>query len=132
MNPMTSSRPYLIRAIYEWLSDNQLTPHLAVDATQPRVDVPGEHVKDGQIVLNVSQEAVRDLHIDGVAVTFSARFSGKVHHIYVPVLAVLAVYAAENGRGMVFSEDEPSDDEPPGDSGKGGDSHRGSHLRVLK
>ena len=132
---MTSSRPYLIRAIYEWLSDNQLTPHFAVDATQPRVDVPKEHIKDGQIVLNVSKEAVRDLHIDNTAVTFSARFSGKVCHLYVPVLAVLAVYAAENGRGMVFSDDEPSDDEPPSgedDDGKGGDSGRGSHLRVLK
>jgi stringent starvation protein B len=118
---MTSSRPYLLRAIYEWLNDNNLTPHILIDATRPGVTVPVAHVKDGRIVLNVAPGAVRDLFMNNDAVSFSARFGGVPMQIMAPMASVLAIYARENGQGMFFDEneefpaDEPPvpDDEPP-------------------
>ena len=110
---MTSNRPYLIRAINEWLLDNQLTPHLLVDAEAPGVDVPHKFIQDGKIVLNISPNAVEGLRVSNEEVTFLARFSGVSQLISLPVGAVLAIYARENGRGMLFSEeDEPEPDEP--------------------
>ena len=88
---MTSTRPYLIRAIYDWIVDNQQTPHLLVDAGSDQVKVPQQHVEDGMIVLNVSLNAVRDLDIGTEFVNFSARFSGKSYDISVPVDAVQAI-----------------------------------------
>jgi stringent starvation protein B len=120
---MSSSRPYLIRALYEWLADNSLTPYIAVDATIEGVMVPTQHVHDGQIVLGVAMSAVRDLDISNEAVTFSARFGGVPQHVYVPVMAVMAIYASENAQGMAFgqepdvSDPEPEPDGPP----EGGD-----------
>lgn len=112
---MSSSRPYLIRALYEWLADNSLTPYLAVDATIEDVMVPSQHVQKGQIVLNVAMSAVRDLDISNEAVTFSARFGGVPQQVYVPIAAVLAIYARENGQGMAFGhEPELPDPEPKG------------------
>lgn len=112
---MSSSRPYLIRALYEWLADNDLTPYLAVDATIENVMVPSQHIQDGQIVLNIAMTAVRELDISNEAVTFSARFGGVPQQVYVPVAAVLAIYAKENGQGMAFGhEPELPDPEPKG------------------
>jgi stringent starvation protein B len=107
---MTSSRPYLIRAIYEWLVDNQLTPYLMVDAKYPDVDVPSQHIEDGKIVLNIEPQAVGNLSMKNDAVEFDARFSGVARHLYLPVLSIKAIYAFENGRGMIFSEDDEDDD----------------------
>lgn len=109
---MTSTRPYLIRAIYEWIADNGMTPHLVVDATQPGVMVPQEHVRDGQITLNINQSAVHALRLGNEEIEFSARFGGVARTLYIPVAAVTAIYARENGQGMAFAP-EPSADLPP-------------------
>ena len=99
---MNSSRPYLIRALYEWIVENDCTPHLLVDADYPGTRVPPGYAKDGQVVLNVSPSAVRHLHMDNEAVSLEGRFGGVPQSLYVPAGAVLAVYARENGQGMVF------------------------------
>jgi stringent starvation protein B len=101
---MTSNRPYFIRAIYEWIVDNNLTPYLLVNALHPDVEVPQEHVNAGHIVLNISPQACRGLHLDNEKILFTARFSGQVMQIVVSPAAVLAIYAKENGRGMEFGE----------------------------
>lgn len=116
---MTPSRPYLVRAIYEWLNDNNMTPHVLVDAAKPGVQVPAAYVQDGRIVLNIVPGAVRDLFIHNDALSFSARFGGVPMQVHVPMPAILAIYARENGQGMFFDEnedfppDEPGGDEPP-------------------
>ncbi|MGF1700029.1 ClpXP protease specificity-enhancing factor [Photobacterium makurazakiensis] len=102
MENMTPRRPYLLRAFYDWLVDNDLTPHLVVDATLPGVKVPMEFVSDGQIVLNIAPRAVGNLELGNEAVSFSARFSGRPHTVIVPLYAALAVYARENGAGTMF------------------------------
>jgi len=109
---MNSSRPYLIRAINEWILDNALTPYMLVNAEVGGVDVPRQHVDNGKIVLNINPQAITNLHIANDHVEFSARFSGVAMAVYVPVEAVMAVYARENGKGMVFSEDDGSDKPP--------------------
>ncbi|MBA5762248.1 ClpXP protease specificity-enhancing factor [Vibrio sp. 404] len=103
---MTPRRPYLLRAFYEWLVDNDLTPHLVVAATLPGVRVPQEFVQDGQIILNVAPRAVGNLQLGDDEVTFSARFSGRPHTVIVPLYAVQAIYARENGAGTMFDEEE--------------------------
>ena len=102
---MTSSRPYLVRAMYQWISDNGMTPHLLVDVAIDGVQVPEEHVQNGKIILNIAPMAVTALVLGDDEVSFSARFSGKSRELYVPIDAVLAVYAKENGQGMMFSAD---------------------------
>ena len=106
---LTATRPYLARAIYEWICDNQLTPYLLVDATQPYTDVPLQFVKDGQIVLNLAPHAVHQLLMGNEAISFSARFSGAAKDIYVPMTAVLGIYARENGQGLFFDPAEYAD-----------------------
>ena len=108
---MTSNRPYLIRALYEWLVDNDLTPYLLVDANRESVHVPTRYVEEGRIVLNVSPSAVRDLSLGNDLVAFEARFGGSAFAISLPPDAVLGVYARENGKGMLFP-DEGSQEEP--------------------
>lgn len=103
---MNSSRPYLLRAIHEWLNDNGLTPHVLVDATVSGIRVPLAFVEDGRIVLNISSSAAHDLVLGNELVTFVARFSGKANEIRIPVNAILAIYARENGKGMVFQDEE--------------------------
>jgi len=103
---MTPRRPYLLRAFYEWLVDNDLTPHLVVAATLPGVRVPQEFVQDGQIILNVAPRAVGNLQLGDDEVTFSARFSGRPHTVIVPLYAVQAIYARENGAGTMFDDEE--------------------------
>lgn len=102
---MTSTKPYLIRAIHEWCSDNGLTPYLAV-SVDGTVHVPMEYVNDGEIVLNVSYDATSALQIGNDYVQFKARFGGKPREISVPVERVLAIYARENGQGMAFPPPE--------------------------
>lgn len=111
---MFSSRPYLIRALYEWLADNSLTPYIAVDATLSDVMVPEQHVRDGQIVLNIAMSAVRELELSNEAITFSARFGGVPQQVYIPVAAVLAIYAMENGQGMAFGHEPELSEEEAG------------------
>lgn len=103
---MTPRRPYLVRAFYEWLVDNELTPHLVVEAHLPGVRVPLEFVQDGQIILNVAPRAVGNLEISNDTIMFNARFSGRPHSVIVPMYAVQAIYARENGAGTMF---EPED-----------------------
>ena len=111
---MTSSRPYLLRAIYEWLLDNNCTPHILVDAHVEGVRVPQQHVnKDGQIVLNMAPSAVSDFFMDLSAVSFSARFGGIANSLYVPTSAILGIYARENGKGMMFEPEEVPLEPPP-------------------
>ncbi len=103
---MRPTRPYLLRAFYEWIVDNQFTPYIAVNTTAPGIKVPVEYSEKDQMILNISMNAVRDLQLGNESITFNARFSGISYNIYVPISAVLAIYAKENHRGMVFSEDD--------------------------
>lgn len=105
----TPTRPYLARAIYEWICDNQLTPYLLVDATQPYTEVPQQFVKDGQIVLNLAPHAVHQLQMSNESISFSARFGGVSKDIYIPISAVLGIYARENGQGLFFEPSEYAD-----------------------
>ena len=109
---MTSNRPYLIRAIHEWILDNDCTPHLLVDANAEGVEVPGEFIQDGKIVLNISPQAVEGLRLGNEEVGFLARFHGVSQLISIPVGAVLAIYSKENGRGMMFAENDSDGNEP--------------------
>ena len=140
---MTSQRPYLLRALYEWIVDNGMTPHVLVDAQVAGVRVPAHTVKDGQVVLNIADRAVGKLQMDNDALRFSARFGGVSQAVVVPIPAVVAIYARETGQGMALpvelardgaaadadavpattSDESPSDPEPP---------KRGSHLRIIK
>jgi len=113
---MTPSRPYIMRALYEWIVDNNCTPYVLVDATVANVMVPQQYVKDGQIVLNISPGAVIELNIGNDAMAFNGRFGGVATDIYVPIAAVVGIYARENGQGMVFEPEEstgPPDEPPP-------------------
>lgn len=124
---MTSLKPYLIRAIYEWVLDNQLTPHLLVDAENSNAILPLDFIEDGKIVLNIRPEAIQGLLIGNEQVEFNARFSGKPMHIVAPITAILAIYAKENGKGMIFdpNDSEQQDTPPPPPPKK-------PSLRVVK
>lgn len=102
---LSSRRPYLIRAMYEWLADNELTPHIIIDSFAPGVKAPPQEAnQDGRLVLNISMRAVRDLDLGNQRISFNARFAGVAQHIVVPVAAVLAIYARENNEGLAFPE----------------------------
>jgi stringent starvation protein B len=105
---LTSTKPYLVRALYEWIVDNECTPYIIVNAEADNVEVPSQYVEEGRIILNVSDEAVRDLQITNEFLEFNARFNGVATQVYTPITAILAIYAQENGHGMVFSEEEMS------------------------
>jgi stringent starvation protein B len=139
----SAQRPYLLRAMHEWMTDNALTPHIVVDATVADLNLSPEHIRDNKVVLNVSYAATRGLVIGNEAVSFEARFNGVPTALHVSVDAVLGIYARENGQGMVFSEQSgPSgDDSGPGgapspSNGPGDDSGPGGgkppKLRVVK
>lgn len=117
-NPaMTSQRPYLLRAIYEWIADNGMTPHVLVDARRPGVSVPPSTVRDGQVVLNIADRAVGQLRMDNDLIAFNARFGGVSHAVFVPIDAVLAIYARETGMGMALPPDaEPADGDDAADA----------------
>jgi stringent starvation protein B len=104
---MTSNRPYLLRAVHEWICDNGLTPHIVVDAAQPGVQVPPQAISEGRVVLNLAPRAVAHLEIGNDAITFMARFGGVSQSVNVPVAAVQAIYARENGQGMLLAADSP-------------------------
>ncbi|MBT8142103.1 MAG: ClpXP protease specificity-enhancing factor [Gammaproteobacteria bacterium] len=142
----TSRRPYLLRAMHEWITDNQQTPYIVVDAGIVGVEVPREHVQDGKIILNVSYSAANALELGNDWVMFQARFSGLSQSIAIPILAVLAIYSKETGQGLIFEDEEDyipptggddpgsKSDSPEGDK-SGGDkpeSSKRSHLRVVK
>ena len=130
--PLTPRRPYLVRAMHEWMTDNGQTPHLVVDAAVEGVVVPRQYVRDGKIVLNVGYSATAGLLIKNDAISFSARFGGTAFDVSLPVHAVLGIYARETGQGMIFSDDEPAPD--PGGPTKpaGGDEPRRPQLKVVK
>jgi stringent starvation protein B len=107
---MTSNKPYIIRAFYQWISDNQLTPYIAVDANVYGVLVPMAYVTDGQIVLNVSMGAVGSISLADDAIELSARFGGKLEHMVVPYGAIAAIYAKENGAGTSLAIEHPDVD----------------------
>ena len=111
MSQLSPRRPYLLRAFYEWLLDNQLTPHLVVDVTLPGVQVPMEYARDGQIVLNIAPRAVGNLELANDEVRFNARFGGVPRQVSVPLAAVLAIYARENGAGTMFEPEAAYDEE---------------------
>ena len=148
---MNSHRPYLLRALVEWINDNAMTPHILVDAAFVGVQVPSTAIKDGRVVLNIAQRAVQQLQIDNAAVRFTARFAGASFPVTVPIAAVLAVYARETGQGMALPEDilnpppasqgadlpasAHSTDDPPPPSDDGGNTPspgRRPHLRLIK
>jgi len=155
--PMSSYRPYLLRALVEWINDNYLTPHVLVDATIAGVQVPASAVHEGRVILNIAERAVAHLHMDNQTLSFSARFGGVSFPVSVPIAAILAVYARENGQGMalppeesmpapvsansnqpsIYSVTKPKEQDPPPDpplmptpppNGPG----KRSHLRVVK
>lgn len=130
-------RPYLLRALYDWIVDSELTPYLLVTVDQEAVQVPQEYVSEGKIVLNVSPMAVRDLDLGQDAVAFSGRFGGRPFPIHLPMASIQAIYAKETGEGMMFEpehldpdpsgpDSEPPDAEPPAPPSGGG------HLKVVK
>lgn len=137
---MTSSRPYLVRAFNEWVLDNNCTPYIVVDAGVQGVQVPTEHVANGQIVLNISPGAVKGLVVGNSALEFSARFGGVPMQVFIPLQAVMAIYARENGEGMVFGSEpgSPDPEGPPTDDGSAGpgegqqESRRPSGKPSLK
>lgn len=135
---MISSRPYLLRAFFEWIVDNETTPYIVVNADYLGVVVPREFVENGRIVLNISPMAVRELELANDHVKFNARFGLAAHDIFVPIKAITAIYAKENGRGMVF-KDEDGEELPPEDNGedeKGGSKGKKGNgrpnLTVVK
>lgn len=127
---MTPNRPYLLRALYDWIGDNRMTPHILVDAGAPGVDVPDQAVQKGKVILNIDQGAVRELNLGNEWLTFSARFSGRSFNVTVPVESVLAIYSKENGQGMMFAQDDEPD--TPNDPGDGPTPTRRPHLTVVK
>ncbi|MCB5185647.1 ClpXP protease specificity-enhancing factor [Methylobacillus gramineus] len=131
MAELTSTKPYMIRAIHEWCTDNGLTPHLLV-AVNSQTRVPMAYVKDGQIVLNINYSATKSLHIGSDAVTFSARFGGASNELYVPIDAVRRIFARENGEGMFFQED-PQGSDPDNTDAKSSNADAGNaHPPVVK
>ena len=136
---MSPSRPYLLRAFYQWIIDNRWAPYLVINANHPGVEVPKQYVEDGRIILDVSPQAVRDLVLANSHIAFNARFAGVPFEVFAPIRGVAAIYAKENGRGMVFKEDEEGIDEPPPPrgqaidikSGKGKGKGKGKPNLVL-
>ena len=136
---MISRRPYLLRAMHEWITDNQQTPHVVVDAALDGVEVPRQFVQNGKIILNVSHSATSGLTMNNELMRFRARFGSVTHDVIVPVLAILGIYARETGQGMIFSDTDgpsPSPDpgapEPPTSTSPDAGPQKRSHLKVVK
>ena len=128
---ISSKRPYLLRAMHEWMSDNGLTPHIVVDARREGVAVPAQHVDNGKIILNVSYEATEGLDLGNDRLAFSARFGGVSQVVTVPTDAVLGIYARESGEGMIFAEEDAAQAASEPDDG-GDDGPPRGHLKVVK
>jgi stringent starvation protein B len=131
MSSAPPKRPYLLRAMHEWVTDSQHTPHVIIDADRPGVVVPRPFVKDGKIVLNLSLTATQNLTLGNEWIEFGARFAGVVHFIRVPIAAVLGIYARETGEGMVFSDQDLGPEPPPQPSAEEEGARR-SHLKLVK
>lgn len=138
---MNSSRPYLLRAIYQWIVDNDCTPYLLVNAAAPGVSVPAEYVENDKIILNIGPMAAQNLVMEDTEVTFDARFGGRPMAVVAPVSAVLAIYARENGQGMLFTDEPDGETEAPEADGQDenaeaepepGSAARRPNLRVIK
>lgn len=134
-----SQRPYLVRAMHEWMTDTGKTPHLFLDATVSGVEVPIQHVQDGKIVLNCSYSATKNLVLGNDNIEFEARFSGTPHLIRAPMESVLGIYARESGEGMLFTEQEVDDNVPTDSDPNDDDAPKPpppgpgrSHLRIVK
>lgn len=130
MAQMSSSRPYLVRALYEWILENDCTPYVLVNAQYPQTSVPDAFVEAGQIVLNLSPNAIRHLEMDNDRITFDGRFGGVAQQVWIPAQAVMAIYARENGQGMVF-EVEPAP-VPPADDSDADSSASVSPIKTEK
>ena len=109
---ITPTRPYMVRALYQWIEDNALTPYLMVDATAANVQVPTEHIQDGRIVLNIASRATGNMSMENDYIHFSARFGGVSQEIWVPLTAVMGIYAKENSQGMFFDPKEYDNYQP--------------------
>ncbi len=127
---MTSLKPYLIRSLYEWIVDNDMTPYLLVNAEHPDAVLPEAFIENNQIVLNVRPAAVQNLLLGDDEVEFNARFSGKPMHVIAPVNAILAVYAQENGQGMVFDPNEEAENDAFSENKK--PTNKRPQLRIVK
>lgn len=145
--PMTSSRPYLVRAFNEWIIDNEMTPYVVINATIPGVRVPKQYIENGRIILNISPFATQALIIDNTKIEFKASFGGVLQQVIAPIKAIEAIYAKETGKGMIFSEDDENtaptpevstlastdgDDDDSGGDGSGRGKRQKGHLRVVK
>jgi len=136
--PVTSRRPYLLRAMHEWITDNTQTPHIVVDAGVQGVKVPPQHVKDGRIILNISLNAAQGLSIGNETLSFRARFGGVSQNIVVPIPAIIGIYARESGQGMIFGDNDGpvgTPETPPPSPPSASPSPAGprkSHLKVVK
>lgn len=140
MAQMSSSRPYLVRALYEWILENDCTPYVLVNAQYPQTSVPEAFVEAGQIVLNLSPNAIRHLEMDNDRITFDGRFGGVAQQVWIPAQAVMAIYARENGQGMVFEvepapvppSDEPDTSATSGSAATKSDKSGRPSLKVVK
>ncbi len=137
MSGMTSNKPYFVRALYEWILDNNCTPYVVTAVDYPGVEVPLEFAADGQVTLSMSPAAVRNFTMENDFVAFSARFSGVPRDLYIPIEAIMAIYAKENGQGMAFDVTLPTDDEPdsrpkPHAVPSTKPAEKKSHLKVVK
>ena len=129
--PNLSKRPYLIRAMHEWMGDNGHTPHIVVDTFFDGVSVPQEHIKDGKIILNISESAAHNLKLTNDAISFRARFGGVPFDVWAPIRAVLGIYARETGQGMIFSHDSEQST-PPGLREDVEETRSRPHLTIVK
>ena len=133
---MSPLKPYLVRALYDWIVDNGFTPYLLVDVIYEGVEVPQSYISDDRIVLNTHPDAIQNWFIDNDAISFSARFAGRSENIYVPINAILAAYAKENGKGMMFDEqfgiDLPPDNDPEPPAPKTKTAPKQPALRIVK
>ena len=131
MKAMTPSKPYLIRALHQWLLDNQMTPYILADTSSDDVQVPRGVANDGKVVLNLAPSAIQNLEMTNDFLSFSARFNGVAQDVYCPMSSVLAIYARENGEGMMFSAESGDSEAESGDSGKAKKPSKPG-LKVVK
>jgi stringent starvation protein B len=130
---MTSSKPYLVRALYEWILDNDNTPYILVDTSSDQVSIPNGIASDGKVVLNLAPAAIQNLEMTNDFVSFSARFNGVGEQIFVPVTSLLAIYARENGEGMMFpNEEDSASTAADGEAVKPAPKSTGPTLKVIK
>jgi len=127
-----SKRPYLIRAMYEWMGDSEHTPYIVVDTSFDGVSVPKEHIKDGKIILNISETAAHNLKLGNDAVSFRARFGGVPFDVWAPMRSVLGIYARETGQGMIFSHDSEQQATPTELKEELEETRSRPHLTIVK